>query len=66
MVFSSLTFLYGFLPLVLLSYFLCRNRAYRNGVLLLFSLLFYAWGEPRYILVLLIACFIAYLTGLLI
>ena len=66
MVFSSLTFLYGFLPLVLLSYFLCRNRAYRNGVLLLFSLLFYAWGEPRYILVLLLACFITYLTGLLI
>lgn len=66
MVFSSLTFLYGFLPLVLLSYVLCKNRAYRNGVLLLFSLLFYAWGEPRYVVVMLAACAVAYVDGLLI
>ena len=45
MVFSSLTFLQCFLPLCLLAYFLVPN-AWRNGVLFLFSLLFYAWGEP--------------------
>lgn len=66
MVFSSLTFLYGFLPLVLLSYILCKNRAYRNAVLLIFSLLFYAWGEPRYVLVMIAACILTYLIGLLI
>lgn len=66
MVFSSLTFLYGFLPLVLLSYILSKNRAYRNAVLLIFSLLFYAWGEPRYVLVMIAACILTYLIGLLI
>lgn len=46
MAFSSMTFLFGFLPLVLLVYFLCpaRYRAARNSVLLAFSLAFYAWG----------------------
>ena len=65
MVFSSLVFLYGFLPPVLASYFVCRNRVYRNVVLLLFSLVFYAWGEPKYVLIMLLACLEAYLCGLL-
>ena len=65
MVFSSLVFLYGFLPLVLVSYFICRNRVYRNVVLLLFSLVFYAWGEPKYVLIMLLACLEAYFCGLL-
>ena len=47
MVFSSLIFLYQFLPLVLLLYFVIPRRflAARNLVLLVFSLLFYSWGE---------------------
>ncbi len=65
MVFSSLTFLYGFLPLVMVFYFLWKNRTYRNMVLLVFSLCFYSWGEPRHIFLMLLASGIAYLGGLL-
>ena len=65
MVFSSFTFLIFFLPLVLISYFLCKNRVYRNTVLLIFSLFFYAWGEPKNIVLLLAASLAAYLGGLL-
>ena len=50
MLFSSLIFLYVFFPLCLLLYFLCRNLKAKNGVLLIASLLFYAWGEPVYLL----------------
>lgn len=46
MVFSNLFFLYVFLPLLMLAYFILKNNAYRRGVLVAFSLLFYAWGEP--------------------
>ena len=46
MLFSSIPFLYYFLPLVLAVYFL-TPRAGKNAVLFLSSLLFYAWGEPR-------------------
>lgn len=52
MVFSSLIFLYGFFPLSLLGCVLCRNKAQRNTVLLIASLIFYAWGEPVYVLLL--------------
>ena len=55
MVFSSLTFLFAFLPITAALYFLIPNRIWRNGVLLAASLLFYAWGEPVYILLLLLA-----------
>lgn len=64
MVFSTLTFLYVFLPLVLILYFLSKNRTYRNVVLLIFSLLFYAWGEPKYIFLMLAASLVAYIGGL--
>ena len=50
MVFSSLTFLFCFLPVVLALYFLRRSLRWRNGVLLVASLFFYAWGEPLWIL----------------
>lgn len=55
MVFSSTVFLFLFLPIVLLLYFnpLCKSRKYRNYVLLIFSLLFYAWGEPVFVFVML-------------
>ncbi len=65
MVFSSLTFLYGFLPLVVISYFICKNRVYRNSVLLVGSILFYSWGEPKLIGLMLLASLVAYIAGLL-
>jgi alginate O-acetyltransferase complex protein AlgI len=49
MVFSSLVFIILFLPATLLLYFTARRRSLKNLVLLAVSLLFYAWGEPRYI-----------------
>lgn len=66
MVFSSLSFLFFFLPLVFLSYFLIRTRTWRNAVLLLFSLLFYSWGEPKFLLVMILASMVGYLSGLMI
>ena len=60
MVFSSLTFLLLFLPLLLALYFVSRNLRWRNAILLLFSLLFYAWGEPKWILCMLGATLINY------
>ena len=63
MLFSSLTFLYGFLPLVLMAYFLVPG-AWKNGVLLLASLLFYAWGEPKYVLLMIGSILLFYLCGL--
>lgn len=49
MIFSSATFLLAFLPLFLIVYFVIPWRPAKNVVLLLASLLFYAWGEPVYI-----------------
>ena len=49
MVFSSLVFLYAYLPAVLLTVFFVPKR-WKNVTLLAFSLLFYGWGEPVYIL----------------
>ena len=53
MVFSSLVFLLAFLPCCLLCYFLMPSIRAKNAVLCLFSLIFYAWGEPVYILLML-------------
>ena len=64
MVFSSLTFLYFFFPAVFILYFVCKNRVYRNAILLLASLVFYAWGEPKFVIMMLLASFIAYVGGL--
>ena len=52
MVFSSLFFLYVFLPLNLLLYHLMPSMRAKNAVMLIFSLIFYAWGEPVYVLLL--------------
>jgi len=65
MVFSSLTFILFFLPITLLLYFLFRNTTYRNTVLLIVSLLFYAWGEPKWIFVMLLTVSVNYVCGLL-
>ncbi|GIO35111.1 alginate O-acetylation protein [Paenibacillus albilobatus] len=65
MVFSSPVFLYCFLPIVLAIYFLIKIE-YRNVFLLLSSLVFYAWGEPRFVFVIILSILINYLFGLLI
>ena len=65
MLFSSIPFLYYFLPLTLLCYFLAPRRA-KNAVLLLFSLVFYAWGEPKYVLFMVVSILQGYLFGRLV
>ena len=65
MVFSSITFLYYFLPCVLVLYF-AAPRSMRNLVLLVASLVFYAWGEPKYVILMAISIGIGYFSGLLI
>ncbi len=62
MVFSSVVFLYYFLPLTVLLYFAVPNKA-KNTVLLLASLLFYAWGEPVYIALMLFSMTMDYTFG---
>ena len=57
MVFSSIPFLYVFLPVVLLIYFLCPMSR-KNLVLMVSGFLFYAWGEPFFIVLLLFMCFV--------
>lgn len=64
MVFSGLTFLLLFLPLLLGLYFISGNIHWRNGVLVLFSLLFYAWGEPVMVWLMVLATLVNYLCGL--
>ena len=64
MVFSSLIFLYAFLPLSLLCYALCRSLKAKNLSLLLFSLVFYAWGEPKYVLLLMLMAAVDWLCAL--
>ena len=63
MVFSSLLFVFAFLASQLLIYFLVRNTKARNIVLLVFSLIFYAWGGPKYLFLLLGECFISFFTA---
>lgn len=66
MEFSSLIFLCVFFPIFIFSYFVFKNRFYRNFILLIFSLLFYAWGEPIYILLMLLSIIINYFLAILI
>ncbi|MBM7609086.1 alginate O-acetyltransferase complex protein AlgI [Lysinibacillus composti] len=63
MVFSSLLFLYVFLPIVIILYFI-SPKVLRNSILLIASLLFYAWGEPKYVVLMLISIFINYVFGI--
>ena len=62
MIFSSITFIYYFLPALLIVYFFIPNR-FKNFVLLLFSLIFYFLGEPKYIVILFLSCFLNYFFG---
>ena len=66
MVFSSLIFLYAFLPLSMLFYCMCRTQRARNAVLLIASLLFYAWGEPKYVFLLIGMSLCDWLAALLV
>ena len=66
MVFSSIMFLTRFLPLVLIVYFLvpgCMKNTWRNLVLFMFSLAFYAWGEPVYIWLMIFSTVVDYVNG---
>ena len=65
MVFSSLTFLLLFLPILYLLYFIVPSPRWRNGVLIAMSLLFYGWGEPVWILAMLFSTGVNYVCGLL-
>ena len=65
MLFSSIPFLYVFLPATLLLYFAAPRRM-KNAVLLLCSLVFYGWGEPKYLILMLFSIAQGYLFGLLI
>ena len=65
MVFSSIPFLYYFLPIVLLCYAVAPAKC-KNMVLLLASLVFYAWGEPKLVLLMMVSVFFGYGFGLLI
>ena len=68
MVFSSVIFIFAFLPAVFLLYFIIpkKLRGLRNFILLAFSLGFYSWGEPRYITLMLVSIIINYVSGLLV
>ena len=65
MVFSSITFLYIFLPIMLLLYFIVPSKL-KNAVMILASLIFFAWGEIRYILIMLILAVMDFVCGNLI
>ena len=64
MVFSSLLFLYAFFSISLLAYALCKGRRSQNVVLLIFSLIFYAWGEPKYVLLLMFMALTSWICAL--
>ena len=65
MLFSSISFIYFFLPILLIVYFLVPTKL-KNITLLIFSLLFYFLGEPKYIIILLLSCIMNYVFGNLI
>lgn len=65
MLFSSIPFLYYFLPITLLCYYVAPEK-FKNVILLIASLFFYGWGEPRYVFVLIGMTVLGYIFGLLI
>lgn len=66
MVFSSMIFLTLFFPIVFLLYHLIRNFKVKNILLTVFSVIFYAWGEPKWIFVMLLTVTVNYCCGLMI
>lgn len=65
MLFSSLTFLFAFLPVTLALYFLAKDK-YKNYILLVASLIFYAWGEPKYVILMILSIIFNYFIALFI
>ncbi len=65
MVFSSLTFMFVFLPIVLILYYIVPKK-FKNLFILISGLIFYAWGEPVYVLIMIVSTLIDYTAGLLI
>ncbi len=66
MIFADLVFIYMFLPVNLALYYLCKNKSYRNFILILFSLFFYSWGEPVWVCLLIFSSLVDYTCGLMI
>jgi alginate O-acetyltransferase complex protein AlgI len=64
MLFSSMIFIFVFLPVLCVAYYSVPSRSYRNILLCAASLLFYAWGEPRYILLMMASIAVNYLFGI--
>ena len=65
MIFSSLLFLFKFIPIFFIIYYLCPAKI-KNVVLLLGSIIFYAWGEPKFLILIIISILVNYAMGLLI
>ncbi len=63
LLFTSMTFLFLFLPIILLIFYISQDR-YKNFILLLFSLFFYAWGEPKYVFLMLFSIVLNYVLAL--
>ena len=64
MLFSSITFLYGFLPVVIAGYYLLPKK-FRNIWLLIASLFFYGWGEHKFLLVIILTILVGYVSGIM-
>ena len=65
MLFTSISFLYYFLPTIIILYFITPKK-YRNYILLIFSIIFYMYGEPKYVILMLVEILVAYFGALLI
>ena len=65
MLFSSISFLYYFLPIVLILYFITPKK-YRHYILIIFSIIFYMYGEPKYVILMLVEILVAYFGTILI
>ena len=65
MIFSSVLFLFRFLPFVLLIYYIAPRKC-RNLVLFIMSLVFYAWGEPKYVLIMIFSTIVDFVHGRLV
>ena len=63
-IFADLFFVYLFLPICLICYFITKDIKARNAALIVFSLVFYAWGEPVWVAGIIIASFVEYINGL--
>lgn len=66
MVFADLIFLYSFLPMCLILYCATKNKQVKNAVLIVFSLIFYGWGEPVWVILLILSSIVDFCCGLFI